>query len=315
MKKIFFTAGIFCVLWGCSTQNYTSLVLTPKQTTVTQFNDTTFNSRGYIATIRDGFVITDDYNKFIATVDQNGNNLNVIGKFGQGPDEYPYAPRTFIQVENDLYIYIEKKLYKYDLQKKTRTNIDIRSFSKNIMNNFAYQRGNCLIFPLREHEYNFVSYNLLDGKIEYFHKNSVLKDLFQGYTYDALLDNDVFAVVEYDNQNQQGFLHTFSLRDQEMHKKTEIPLNDGLLNILAMAPEAPAFDGIYAWKNRIFIAYNTTGLVTTKVNSSGSIEDWVYLDYPEEGVNDRIVLFNFCVTDKNLVFVNQGALRFYENPF
>jgi hypothetical protein len=308
---------VYCVLLGCNNENYPSLILVHNKT-VSQYNDTTFNSSGYISHFSNGYVISDDINKFVATVDHDVNSLEIIGRVGRGPDEYPYPPRSFIQVGNSLYAHVARKLYIYDLSKRIRSETDISSISKSIKDDLIYHRGNELIFPLQGHgqEYNFVSYNVNNGQIEYFHKNSVLNKLFQDYTYNTvLLNNDIFVVVKYDHNTKKGFIHTFSLTDENVSNVTEIPLNPGIMEILKVAPQAPVFNGICSWKNRIFIAYNSTGLVTTEINGSGQNSSWFFLNYPDEKEDDRVILSNFCITDENLIFVNQGLLRFYQNPF
>jgi hypothetical protein len=307
-----------CVLLGCNNENYPSLILAHNKT-ISQYNDTAFISWGRIGSFSDGYVVADNTNRFVATVDHDVNNLDIIGRFGKGPGEYPDVPRSFIQVGNNLYTCVVQKLYTYDLQKRIRSEKKSSSISKSIKDHLVYHRGNELIFPLQGHdqEYNFVSYNVNNGKVEYFHKNPALNKLFQDYTYNTvLLDNDIFVVVKYDYQLQKGFMHTFSLSDENIGKVTKIPFNPELTEILKIAPQAPAFDGICGWKNRIFIAYNSTGLVTTEINASGLNNGWTFLDYLNEKENDdRVILSNFCATNENLIFFNQGLLRFYENPF
>jgi hypothetical protein len=303
-----------CVLFGCVNKNHQILILTHNKT-ITQYSDTIFNSSGYIGSFSRGYVISDYANKFIALTDYDVSNLEIIGRIGRAQNEYPYIPQTFIQVENNLYLCVAKKLYVYDLQTKIRTQADISSISKFIKNDLIFHRGDQLIFSLQGMEYNFASYDINNGGITYFHKNSTLNKLIQTNTYATLLDNGMFVVVEYDSQTKNGFMHAFSLSNDDINEAIKIPLNRGMMDILEMVPQAPAFDGVCSWKNRVFIAYNSTGLITTELNRSAEHNDWIFLNYPDEEENDRVILSNFCVTDDNLIFFNKGLLRFYKNPF
>ncbi len=178
-----------------------------------------------------------------------------------------------------------------------------------------YIRDSLLLFLLNGYEFNFAVYNPQNGKVKYIHRNPVLNKRLQLPARNvALLDNGVFVMLGYDKQAQKGTIHTYSLTDENICEAAEVPLNDGMKEILSMFLEAPAFDGIYGWKNRLFIAFNSTGLVSTEIDSLGRHNGWTFLNYPDEGVNDRI-LFDLCITEKNLIFSNEGFFRFYANPF
>jgi hypothetical protein len=303
------------VLWGCNEPNYPLQTLAPAEKVISQYNDTTFISTVFISPFSEGYVAADDRNRFVVAADHQVENWKIIGRLGRGPGEYADVPAPFMQVGNTLYTCVMQKLYGYDLEKSTNTITEFDTLSLYLMNDQMYCRDSLLLFLLNGHEYNFALYNPKDGKIDYIHKNPVLNKRLQLPVGSVtLLDNGLFVLLGYDKQARTGVVRIWSITDENLDETIEVPLNDGVKEILKMSPKAPAFDGMYSWRNRIFIAFNTTGLVTTEIDNSGRHSGWTFLNYPDEGVNDRI-LFDLCITDKNLIFSNEGFLRFYANPF
>jgi hypothetical protein len=292
------------------------LIILEQEKTVTEYNDTTFNSTGFITPVDNGFVIGDYMNKFIILVDRDVKNPDIIGRVGKGPDEYPVLPRSYIPVDHTIFMYDSKKtMYLYDLQTRQRTRLPLDTITGIIRDRYVFRKDDCFIFlTLPESPYNFVSCNITNGKISFFNTNKVLSELRkQNDLYMDLLENGIFAVVEY--RDRTGKMYTFSVSDENICHEYRIPLNRALLDIFKIAPDIPAFDGICSWKNRILIAYNSTGLITTQIDALGKSNQWTFVDYPEDKTEDHVILGNFCATDRSLIFVNQGLIRFYRNPF
>ncbi len=111
MNKLILLIVINIFLGGCKEPAYPTLTLTPAEKMISQYNDTTFNSIGFISSFSEGYVIADNTNKFVITVDHNMENLEIIGRIGRGPGEYPDIPDRFIQIGNTLYTCVGQNIY------------------------------------------------------------------------------------------------------------------------------------------------------------------------------------------------------------
>jgi hypothetical protein len=296
---------------------------------VSQYNDTTFVSKGWLHVHGATIFLADEQNKFVAIAD-TAFGLKKFIPIGQGNGRLPAPMISKVLFASDK-VYIpmlyQQKIYIYDRAGNylsvlrlddvaARKLIDPTTPDREAM---YLQNDSTLICLTRPGSaQNFLSFNLHSREFTFLNSNKSLHELKGQNSRNmqkiyCLMNNGIFVGVTYDYLEKKGILHIFSVFDEQVERHVDIPLNKEVKDIIYTYGRAPAFDRVSSLNDRCFIAFNAFGLVTAAISQDGAVGKWTFLHYPDK-LEDHMVLRNFCVTDECLYFFNEGEIKVYKNP-